>query len=76
MGFILLKFSPEQLHQVKMLSTTEGFVEAFQKNAADCKTFFEAYEITESQHEELFGRRRYASYTSFAVNRTKQGRKF
>jgi hypothetical protein len=56
------------MHQ---LSTTEGFVEAFQQNINDCETFFEAYEVTESQHEALFGRRKYSCYHSFATHRPK-----
>ncbi len=69
MGFILVQFTPEQLAQVRQLSTTEGFVEAFQQNIRDCRTFYEAYEVTESQHEELFGKRKYSCYQSFSVCR-------
>lgn len=72
MGFILVNFSAEQLSQVRQLSTTEGFVEAFQKNIADCRTFYEAYEFTETQHEQLFGKRKYSSYHSFSVCRRQQ----
>lgn len=73
MGFLLVQFSPEQLSQVRQLSTTEGFVEAFQQNIADCKTFFEAYEVTERAHESLFGKRKYSCYHSFATHRPKPG---
>lgn len=72
MGFILVQFTPEQLQQVRQLSTTAGFVEAFQQNIRDCRTFYEAYEVTESQHEELFGRRKYSCYASFAANRNRK----
>lgn len=76
MGFILLKFSPEQLAQVRQLSTTEGFVEAFQQNIRECRSFYEAYELTESQHEHLFGARRYSCYASFATNRNRKPKDF
>jgi hypothetical protein len=65
MGFILMKFEPEQLKQVQQLSTTEGFCEAFAQNLTVSRTFTEAYEITETAHEELFGRRKYSEYSTF-----------
>jgi hypothetical protein len=67
MGFILVEFSPEQLKQVRQLSTTEGFAEAFHQNLATSKTFIEAYEVTERAHECLFGERKYSCYQSFQV---------
>lgn len=69
MGFILVKFTPEQLSQVRQLSTTDGFVEAFHQNLPTSKTFLEAYEVTEIAHEELFGKRKYSCYQSFATVR-------
>lgn len=69
MGFILVKFTPEQISQVRQLSTTNGFVEAFQQNIAECRTFYQAYELTETQHEAIFGRRKFSSYHSFSVCR-------
>lgn len=65
MGFILLKYTPEQINQVQMLSTTEGFCQAFDQNLPVSKTFLEAYEVTERAHEDLFGRRKYAEYSIF-----------
>ena len=71
MAFILVQFSPEQLEQVRILSTTEGFCRAFEENLTVSKTFTEAYEMTEISHEELFGRRKYSEYSSFCHNRKK-----
>jgi hypothetical protein len=65
MGFILLKFTPEQLAQVQQLSTTTGFADAFHSNVPQSRTFREAYEVTESTHEEVFGRRKFSCYQSF-----------
>ena len=69
MGFILVQFTKEQISQVRQLSTTDGLVDAFQQNIAECRTFYQAYELTESQHESLFGRRKFSSYHSFSVCR-------
>lgn len=66
-GFILVRFTREQLDQVRCLSTTEGFCQAFEKNLRVTRTFTEAYEITEASHEQLFGRRRYSCYESFSI---------
>lgn len=69
MGFILVQFAPEQLAQVRQLSTTEGFIEAFHQNLSVDKTFIESYEITEMAHEGVFGRRKYSCYNSFSTVR-------
>ena len=71
MGFILVQFTPQQLEQVRNLSTTEGFCQAFEQNLQDFPTFTEAYEFTESQHEQLFGKRKYSGYVSFSTCRKK-----
>jgi len=64
-GFILIKISPEALAQIRQLSTTEGFAEAFHLNASISRTNMEAYELTERSHEEVFGRRKFSCYQSF-----------
>ena len=71
-GFILVKFSREQLDQVRILSTTAGFCQAFEMNLKATRSstapFKAAYELTEQAHENLFGRRRYTSYSSFRTH--------
>lgn len=68
-GFILVRFSPEQLDQVRTLSTTEGFCRAFEMNlratSSSTAPFMDAYEMTERAHEAIFGRRKYSEYKSF-----------
>lgn len=64
-GVIVVKFTEEQLNQVRQFSTTEGFCKAFDSNLIVSKTFNEAYELTESNHEDIFGRRKYSCYQAF-----------
>jgi hypothetical protein len=75
-GFILVKFSPEQINQVRSLSTTEGFCEAFEQNLKATGTasapFSAAYELTERAHEDLFGKRKYSCYASFRTTTTRK----
>lgn len=72
-GYILISFTEEQLKQVRQLSTTEGFVEAFYINDRALQqdgrlryTKIAAYEQLEDAHCELFGERKYAGYPQFA----------
>lgn len=74
----MVEFTPEQIKQVRFLSTTEGFVEAFEANLSECRTNSMAYELVEREHEHLFGRRKYSCYYSFAthaVRKTREKRK-
>lgn len=53
---------------VKKLADKKGFRHTFESNIKECQTFNEAYERTESMHEEVFGFRKYSCYQSFATN--------
>ena len=53
--------------EILVLLSPRGFEERFHKNCKECKTYTEAYEKTESEYEEYFGKKRYASYDSFRV---------
>lgn len=72
-GYILISFTEEQLKQVRQLSTTEGFVEAFYINDRALQqdgrlryTKIAAYEQLEETHCKLFGDRKYAGYPQFS----------
>jgi len=51
---------------VRQVLDTRGFIEMFENNLPRCKTFVQAYEEVELIHEQVTGRRRYASYVSFS----------
>ena len=53
--------------EILVLLSPRGFEERFHKNCKECKTYVEAYEKTENEYEEYFGKKRYASYDSFRV---------
>lgn len=52
---------------ILILLSAKGFEEKFHKNCKDTKTYVQAYEKTEKEYEEHFGKRRYSSYDSFRV---------
>lgn len=45
--------------------TTEGFMKRFEELLPHCKTYLEAYQQTEREHQTLFGRGRYKTYDAF-----------
>ncbi len=49
--------------------TPQGFLNRFYELCSKYKTYKEAYEAVEKEHQEYFGTRRYASYSSFNVVR-------
>ena len=51
--------------KILALPTPKGFDERFWKHAKESKTYIEAYEKTEMEHEKHSGKRRYSDYNSF-----------
>jgi hypothetical protein len=58
--------------EIIALISPEGFERKFFKNCKDSKTYIEAYEKTEKEYSEYFGRRRYSCYDSFRVSKNKR----
>ena len=58
----------ELLHK---LSTRSGFNEVVESHMSSQPTLTAAYQAAEAQHLTIFGRRHYASASSFRVNRSK-----
>lgn len=52
-------------------ATIEAFNKAYETNLSQLRTYKEAYQLTEKQHVNQFGDRKYSSYSSFRVNRCK-----
>ena len=48
------------------------FNELYEKNMTEAPTYTKAYEITEDEHEELTGKRKYAGFNSFRNARSKK----
>jgi hypothetical protein len=51
--------------RVKQFVTFHGYMEIFYDNCRGCKTFNEAFELTEDEYFEIFGVNRFSSYKSF-----------
>ena len=51
--------------KILALLSPKGFDERFWKHAKESKTYIEAYEKTEMEHEKHFGKRRYSDYNRF-----------
>ena len=51
--------------EILALLSPNGFDERFWKYAKETKTYLEAYEKTEMEHEKHFWKRRYSDYNSF-----------
>ena len=51
--------------KILALLSPNGFDERFWKYAKETKTYVEAYEKTEIEHAEHFGKRKYSDYNSF-----------
>ena len=62
-----------QLEILALLSPA-GFEKRFHKNCQGAKNYEDAYELTEKEYEENFGKRRYASYDSFRVTKNRKNR--
>jgi len=58
--------------KILALLSPNGFDERFWKNSKDSKTYMEAYEKTEIEHEKHFGKRKYSDYNSFRGARDKR----
>ena len=57
------------------LLSPEGFDERFWKVASETKTYKEAYEIVEQEHEKYFKKRKYSDYNSYRNCRDKRIKK-
>ena len=53
--------------EILCLLSPNGFEERFHKHCKTTKTYLEAYEKTEQEYSDYFGKTRYASYDSFRV---------
>ncbi len=65
--------------EILVLLSPRGFEERFHKHCKDTNTYVEAYERTEQEYTDYFGKTRYASYDSFRVvmqRKMKQSSKF
>lgn len=51
----------------KIQMTDDGFIEVYESQVKQARTYTQAYENTETMHEITFGHRRYSSYHSFEV---------
>lgn len=60
--------------EILALLSPSGFEKRFHKNCQTAKNYYEAYEKTEQEYEENFGKRRYASYDSFRVTKNRKNR--
>lgn len=60
--------------EILALLSPAGFEKRFHKYCQDTKTYERAYEKTEKEYEEHFGKRRYSSYDSFRVSKNRKKR--
>ena len=58
--------------KILALLSPKGFDERFWKYAKESKTYLEAYEKTEIEHNKYFGKRRYSDYNSYRNCRDKR----
>ena len=61
--------------KILALLSPNGFDDRFWKYAKETKTYIEAYEKTETEHEKHFGKRKYSDYNSFRNCRDKRIKK-
>ncbi len=61
--------------KILALLTPNGFDDRFWKYAKETKTYVEAYEKTEIEHEKHFGKRKYSDYNSYTTSRNKRLKK-
>ena len=52
-------------------ATSESFNRRYEDNMGKAKSYKKAYEMTEQDHEEDFGERKYSDYESFRITRGK-----
>ena len=62
--------------EILALLSPAGFEKRFHKHCKDHKNYEQAYEQTEKEYEQNFGKRRYSSYDSFRVTKNRKNRKF
>ena len=60
--------------EILALLSPAGFEKRFHKHCRTEKTYYEAYDKTEMEYENNFGKRRYASYDSFRVTKNRKNR--
>ena len=60
--------------EILALLSPSGFEKRFHKNCKLVKNYEDAYDLTEKEYSENFGKRRYASYDSFRVTKNKKNR--
>ena len=58
--------------KILALLTPNGFDDRFWKYAKETKTYVEAYEKTEIEHQKHFGKRKYPDYNSYRNCRDKR----
>ena len=58
--------------EILALVSPSGFEKRFYKHCGQSKNYYEAYEKTEQEFENCFGKRRYASYDSFRVSKNRR----
>jgi len=61
--------------KILALLTPNGFDDRFWKYAKETKTYIEAYEKTEIEHQKHFGKRKYSDYNSYTTSRNKRLKK-
>tara|TARA_R110002167_G_scaffold66768_2_gene188921 strand:+ start:337 stop:549 length:213 start_codon:yes stop_codon:yes gene_type:complete len=60
--------------EILALLSPSGFERRFHKNCKLAKNYEDAYEQTETEYENNFGKRRYSSYDSFRVTKNRKNR--
>ena len=53
--------------EILALLSPSGFNDRFHKHCKTSKTYVDAYEKTDTEYEQIFGKRKYSSYNSFRV---------
>ena len=66
-----MKIKPEIL----ALLSPSGFEKRFHKNTQISITYKLAYELTEQEYKQNFGKRKYSSYDSFRVTKNRRNKK-
>ena len=60
--------------EILALLSPAGFEKRFHKNCQEVKKYEDAYDLTEQEHLENFGKRKYSSYDSFRVTKNRKNR--
>tara|TARA_R100001163_G_C5068278_1_gene208285 strand:+ start:333 stop:554 length:222 start_codon:yes stop_codon:yes gene_type:complete len=60
--------------EILALLSPAGFEKRFHQNCKIAKSYEKAYELTENEYEESFGKRKYSSYDSFRVTKNRKNR--